>query len=153
MLLIFSFFLGVRALAIEQRSSCISPDVVAIAQQVSDPHYFCAWYLNDGRTNSPIPNIDANALSTACKCITSAEPAGTNGRNLAAIAKAARLQSFVSGKCSSASGSPISKEFKSSSSFCSFFNSLERHDSPIPNLNVPAVRHACKCVLETLELL
>ncbi|THY21687.1 hypothetical protein D6D01_06509 [Aureobasidium pullulans] len=91
-----------------------------------------------GRTNSPIPNIDANALSTACKCITSAEPAGTNGRNVAAIAKAARLESFVSGKCSSASGSPISKEFKSSSSFCSFFNSFERHDSPIPNLNVPA---------------
>ncbi|THX73104.1 hypothetical protein D6D05_07545 [Aureobasidium pullulans] len=97
-----------------------------------------SWKRIAGRTNSPIPNIDANALSTACKCITSAEPAGTNGRNLAAIAKAARLQSFVSGKCSSASGSPISKEFKSSSSFCSFFNSLERHESPIPNLNVPA---------------
>ena len=46
-LLIFSFFLGVHALAIEQRSSCISPDVVAVARQVSDPHYFCAWYLNE----------------------------------------------------------------------------------------------------------
>ncbi|KAH0174370.1 hypothetical protein KCU67_g804, partial [Aureobasidium melanogenum] len=144
---VFSLFLTVHSLAIEQRS-CVSSDVVAVAQQVNDPHYFCAWYLSDGRTKSPIQNIGANALLKACKCITSVEPAGADAKNLAAIAKAARLQSFVSATCSSTSGNPISKEFKDSSSFCSFFNSFERHDSPIPNLNVPAVRHACKCVLE-----
>ncbi|KAG9655302.1 hypothetical protein KCU64_g6630, partial [Aureobasidium melanogenum] len=142
LLLIFSFFLTVHALAIEQRS-CVSSDVIAVAQQVTRPHYFCAWYLSDGRTKSPLQNIKTNALLTACKCITSAEPAGANAKNLDAIAKAARLQSFVSATCSSASGSPISKEFKDPFSFCSFFNSFERYDSPIPNLNVPAVRHAC----------
>ncbi|KAG9668055.1 hypothetical protein KCU99_g10009, partial [Aureobasidium melanogenum] len=139
---VFSLFLTVHSLAIEQRS-CVSSDVIAVAQQVTDPHYFCAWYLSDGRTRSPIQNIGANALLKACKCITSVEPAGANAKNLDAIAKAARLQSFVSATCSSTSDTPISKEFKDSPSFCSFFDSFERHDSPIPNLNVPAVRHAC----------
>ncbi|KAG9760808.1 hypothetical protein KCU73_g2701, partial [Aureobasidium melanogenum] len=144
---IFSFFLTVHSLAIEQKS-CVSSDVVAVAQQVINPHYFCAWYLSDGRTRSPLQNVNTNALLKACKCITSAEPAGANAKNLDAIAKAARLQSFVSASCSSTSGSPISNEFKDSSSFCSFFNSFERHDSPIPNLNVPAVRHACTIDLD-----
>ncbi|KAG9950046.1 hypothetical protein KCU85_g3860, partial [Aureobasidium melanogenum] len=134
---VFSFFLGVHSLAIEQRS-CVPSDVIAVAQQVTNPHYFCAWYLSDGRTRSPLQNVNTNALLTACKCITSVEPAGANAKNLDAIAKAARLQSFVSATCSSTSGSPVSKEFKNPSSFCSFFNSFERHDSPIPKLNVPA---------------
>ncbi|CAD0090272.1 unnamed protein product, partial [Aureobasidium mustum] len=124
LLAIFSFFVSVHSLAIEQRS-CVSSDVVAVAQQVTNPHYFCAWYLSD------------------------VEPAGTKAKNLDAIAKAARLQSFVSATCPSTSGNPINKEFKDSSAFCSFFNSFERQDSPIPNLNVPAVRHACKCVLQS----
>ncbi|KAI4722592.1 hypothetical protein E4T48_01042 [Aureobasidium sp. EXF-10727] len=137
----FSCFLTAHALAIEQRSSCITPDVVAVSQQVSDPHYFCTWFLSE----SPISKINANALLTACKCITSVEPAGTKAKTLAAIAKAAHLQSFVSATCVSAN--PINAQFKDPSSFCTFFNSFQRHDSPIPNLNVPAVRQACKCAL------
>jgi hypothetical protein len=43
---LFSFFLTAESLAIEQRS-CSSPEVVAISQQVSHPHYFCAWYLSE----------------------------------------------------------------------------------------------------------
>lgn len=43
---VFSFFLTVHASAVEQRS-CVSPDVIAVAQQVTDPHYFCAWYLSE----------------------------------------------------------------------------------------------------------
>ncbi|KAG9512526.1 hypothetical protein KCV07_g9416, partial [Aureobasidium melanogenum] len=131
---VFSFFLTVHSLAIEQRS-CVSSDVVAVAQQATDPHYFCAWYLSDGRTKSPIQNIGANALLKACKCITSVEPAGANAKNLDAIAKAARLQSFVSATCSSTSGNPISKEFKDSSSFCSFFNSLYVLNATVKNRN------------------
>lgn len=42
----FSLFIAVQSLAIEQRS-CATPDVVAIAQQVSHPHYFCNWYLSE----------------------------------------------------------------------------------------------------------
>ncbi|CAD0110423.1 unnamed protein product [Aureobasidium uvarum] len=143
---LFSLFLAVQALVIETKS-CFSPDVFAIAQQVSSPHYFCTWYLSDGRTNSPIPNIDATALLSACKCIASAEPVGTKAKTLDAIAKAASLHSYVSATCQSTSGSPISREFMNPPLFCTFFNSYERHDSPIPSLNVPAVRHACKCVL------
>ncbi|KAI4716789.1 hypothetical protein E4T48_07014 [Aureobasidium sp. EXF-10727] len=119
---LFSFFLAVRSLVIEQKS-CISPDVIAIAQQVTSPHYFCAWYLSDGRTNSPIPNIKTNALLNACKCIASAEPVGTKAKTLDAIAKAARLNSYVSTTCLSTSGNPIRKEFQNPLSFCTFFNS------------------------------
>ncbi|KAG9747664.1 hypothetical protein KCU73_g7290, partial [Aureobasidium melanogenum] len=133
----FSLFLAVQSLVIEQRS-CVSPDVITIAQQVSHPHYFCAWYLSDGRTRSPIPGINTNALLDACKCVVSAEPVGTNAKTLAAIAEAARLHSFVSATCPSTPSNPISKEFENPSSFCAFFHSYERHDSPIPNLNVPA---------------
>lgn len=43
---VFSFFLGVHSLAIEQRS-CVPSDVIAVAQQVTNPHYFCAWYLSE----------------------------------------------------------------------------------------------------------
>ncbi|KAI5241419.1 hypothetical protein E4T43_05493 [Aureobasidium subglaciale] len=100
---IFSLFLAVNSLVIEQRS-CVSLDVTAIAQQVSNPHYFCAWYLSE--------------------CITSVEPKGTQTKNLEAIAKAARLHSFVGATCSSTSTNPVGKEFKSPSSFCSFFNSF-----------------------------
>ncbi|KAH0363314.1 hypothetical protein KCU65_g7513, partial [Aureobasidium melanogenum] len=94
---------------------------------------------SSGRTRSPIPGINTDALLNACKCIVSAEPVGTNAKTLAAIAEAARLHSFVSATCPNTPGNPISKQFKDPSSFCAFFNSYERHDSPIPNLNVPAI--------------
>lgn len=45
-ILLFCFFLSAYSLAIEQRS-CVSPAVVDVSQQVSSPHYFCAWYLKE----------------------------------------------------------------------------------------------------------
>ncbi|THX25300.1 hypothetical protein D6D11_10396 [Aureobasidium pullulans] len=146
LVLLFCFVLAAHSLAIEQRS-CVSPEVLTVSKQVSDPHYFCAWYLKDGRTDSPILGINVNALLSACQCVVSVEPSGTEAKNLAAIQKAARLQSFVSATCPSTPANPITKQFTSPTSFCQFFASFERHDSPIPNLNVPAVRKACKCIL------
>ncbi|THV66101.1 hypothetical protein D6D27_10313 [Aureobasidium pullulans] len=154
LVLLFCFVLAAHSLAIEQRS-CVSPEVLTVSKQVSDPHYFCAWYLKEygmsnfvnGRTNSPILGINVNALLSACQCVVSVEPSGTEAKNLAAIQKAARLQSFVSATCPSTPANPITKQFTSPTSFCQFFASFERHDSPIPNLNVPAVRKACKCIL------
>ncbi|THZ12790.1 hypothetical protein D6C90_10348, partial [Aureobasidium pullulans] len=146
LVLLFCFVLAAHSLAIEQRS-CVSPEVLTVSKQVSDPHYFCAWYLKDGRTNSPILGINVNALLSACQCVVSVEPSGTEAKNLAAIQKAARLQSFVSATCPSTPANPITKQFTSPTSFCQFFASFERHDSPTPNLNVPAVRKACKCIL------
>ncbi|THW25845.1 hypothetical protein D6D23_03981 [Aureobasidium pullulans] len=146
LVLLFCFVLAAHSLAIDQRS-CVSPEVLTVSKQVSDPHYFCAWYLKDGRTNSPILGINVNALLSACQFVVSVEPSGIEAKNLAAIQKAARLQSFVSATCPSTPANPITKQFTSPTSFCQFFASFERHDSPIPNLNVPAVRKACKCIL------
>lgn len=42
----YYLFLAVQSFVIEQKS-CVSSDVIAIAQQVSSPHYFCAWYLSE----------------------------------------------------------------------------------------------------------
>ncbi|TIA48070.1 hypothetical protein D6C77_10042 [Aureobasidium pullulans] len=123
LVLLFCFVLAAHSLAIEQRS-CVSPEVLTVSKQVSDPHYFCAWYLKDGRTNSPILGINVNALLSACQCIVSVEPSGTEAKNLAAIQKAARLQSFVSATCPSTPANPITKQFTSPTSFCQFFASL-----------------------------
>ncbi|KAG9669210.1 hypothetical protein KCU99_g9851, partial [Aureobasidium melanogenum] len=151
LVLLFCFFLTAHSLAIEQRS-CVSPEVLTVSKQVSNPNYFCAWYLKDGRTNSPIPGINVNALLSACQCVVSVEPLGTRAKNLAAIQKAARLQSFVSATCPSTSANPITKQFTNPTSFCHFFASFERYDSPVPNLNVPAVRKACKCILSNPKI-
>lgn len=54
-----SLFLAVQSLVIEQRS-CVSPDVITIAQQVTHPHYFCAWYLSEYVILCPIQKLDTN---------------------------------------------------------------------------------------------
>ncbi|KAG9690494.1 hypothetical protein KCU95_g12247, partial [Aureobasidium melanogenum] len=126
-------------------------DETIVKQQTHHPDYFCTWYLSDVRTHSPLPQLSPGALSSACKCIVNAAPSGTWSQAMNGINKAARMQSFVPAGCPTGFSDFINNEFVDARAFCQFWHDWPRTDSPIPTENVPAVRHACHCVLDSVE--
>jgi len=74
-----------------------------------------------GRTQSPIPGIGADVVLNACNCIIDASPSGTSSRITKEIASAARSFSFTYGTCPAAAYTFISKEYKNSAAFCTFW--------------------------------
>ncbi|KAI5264758.1 hypothetical protein E4T47_08692 [Aureobasidium subglaciale] len=119
---LFSLFLAVQGFAFDKRA-CVSSDVALIKQQVTHPEYFCSWYLSDGRTRSPIPDIGPDSLLSACKCLINASPSGTWTRAKDGIYKAARLHSFTPAGCPDSAKDIIKNEYKSPAAFCTFWQS------------------------------
>lgn len=58
LVLLFCFFLTAHSLAIEQRS-CVSPEVLTVSKQVSNPNYFCAWYLKEYGMSNFVKDFDS----------------------------------------------------------------------------------------------